>query len=95
MEQISQRVAERLVRSDLAATSLTLKLRRHDRYTTTHACRLHDPTQRAETILAAVVPVLRLSWTARATAWSASPRMTWFRASRPTRPISSTGPSVQ
>ena len=60
LEQISQRVAERLVRSDLAATSLTLKLRRHDRYTTTHACRLHDPTQRAETILAAVMPVLRL-----------------------------------
>ncbi|HWE75755.1 MAG TPA: DNA polymerase IV [Stellaceae bacterium] len=59
VEQISQRVAERLVRSDLAATSLTLKLRRHDRYTTTHACRLHDPTQRAETILAAVMPVLR------------------------------------
>ena len=59
VEQISQRVAERLVRSDLAATSLTLKLRRHDRYTTTHACRLHDPTQRAETILAAVLPVLR------------------------------------
>jgi DNA polymerase-4 len=60
VEQISQRVAERLVRADLAATSLTLKLRRHDRYTTTHACRLHDPTQRAETILAAVIPVLRL-----------------------------------
>ena len=59
VEQISQRVAERLVRSELAATSLTLKLRRHDRYTTTHACRLHDPTQRAETILAAVTPVLR------------------------------------
>jgi len=60
VEQISQRVAERLVRADLAATSLTLKLRRHDRYTTTHACRLHDPTQRAETILAAVRPVLCL-----------------------------------
>jgi DNA polymerase-4 len=59
VEQISQRVAERLVRSDLAATLLTLKLRRHDRYTTTHACRLHDATQRAETILAAVMPVLR------------------------------------
>jgi DNA polymerase-4 len=59
VEQISQRVSERLVRADLAATSLTLKLRRHDRYTTTHACRLHDPTQRAETILAAVTPVLR------------------------------------
>jgi len=59
VEQITQRVAERLVRADLAATALTLKLRRHDRYTTTHACRLHDPTQRAETILAAVLPVLR------------------------------------
>ena len=60
LETISVRVAERLARADLAATSLTLKLRRHDRYTTTHACRLHDPTQRAETILAAVMPVLRL-----------------------------------
>jgi DNA polymerase IV len=60
LEQISQRVAERLVRSDLAATALTLKLRRHDRYTTTHACRLHDPTMRADAILAAVTPVLRL-----------------------------------
>lgn len=59
LEQISQRVAERLARADLAATSLTLKLRRHDRLTTTHACRLHDPTQRAETILAAVTPILR------------------------------------
>jgi DNA polymerase IV len=60
LEQISQRVAERLVRADLAATALTLKLRRHDRYTTTHACRLHDPTMRADAILAAVTPVLRL-----------------------------------
>jgi len=60
VETISQRVAERLARADLAATSLTLKLRRHDRYTTTHACRLHDPTQRADVILAAVTPVLRL-----------------------------------
>lgn len=59
LQQISLRVAERLARADLAATALTLKLRRHDRYTTTHACRLHDPTQRAETILAAVTPVLR------------------------------------
>jgi DNA polymerase IV len=60
LEQISQRVAERLVRADLAATALTLKLRRHDRYTTTHACRLHDPTMRADAILAAVTPALRL-----------------------------------
>jgi DNA polymerase-4 len=59
LEQISQRVAERLARAELAATSLTLKLRRHDRLTTTHACRLHDPTQRADIILAAVLPILR------------------------------------
>jgi DNA polymerase-4 len=59
LETISQRVAERLARADLAATSLTLKLRRHDRLTTTHACRLHDPTQRADIILAAVIPILR------------------------------------
>ncbi|HEY3917615.1 MAG TPA: DNA polymerase IV [Stellaceae bacterium] len=60
LEHLSLRVAERLARADLAATALTLKLRRHDRLTTTHACRLHDPTMRAETILAAVTPVLRL-----------------------------------
>lgn len=59
LTRLSTRIAERLARADLAATALTLKLRRHDRYTTTHACRLHDPTQRAETILAAVTPVLR------------------------------------
>jgi DNA polymerase-4 len=60
LTRLSTRVAERLARADLAATALTLKLRRHDRLTTTHACRLHDPTMRAETILAAVTPVLRL-----------------------------------
>ena len=59
LERLSARVAERLVRADLAATALTLKLRRHDRLTTTHACRLHDPTMRAATILAAVTPILR------------------------------------
>ena len=60
LQHLSTRVAERLARADLAATALTLKLRRHDRLTTTHACRLHDPTMRAEIILAAVTPVLRL-----------------------------------
>ena len=44
---------------DAALQQGVLQLRRHDRLTTTHACRLHDPTQRAETILAAVTPILR------------------------------------
>ena len=59
LEKLCARVAERLARADLAAGSITLKLRRFDRETHTHACRLHDPTMRAETILAAVRPVLR------------------------------------
>ena len=58
VEQLCARVAERLARADLAAGSLTLKLRRHDRLTRTHACRLHDPTMKQETILAAVKPTL-------------------------------------
>jgi DNA polymerase IV len=52
------KLAERLARADLAAGSITLKLRRFDRKTSTHACRLRDPTMRAETVLAAVEPVL-------------------------------------
>lgn len=59
LEKLCTRVAERLARADLAAGSLTLKLRRFDRQTSTHACRLHDPTMRADTILAAVCPTLR------------------------------------
>ena len=59
LEKLCARVAERLAHADLAAGSITLKLRRFDRETHTHACRLHDPTMRAETILAAVRPVLR------------------------------------
>jgi DNA polymerase-4 len=59
LEKLCARVAERLARADLAAGSLTLKLRRFDRQTSTHACRLHDPTMRAETILAAVSPALQ------------------------------------
>jgi DNA polymerase IV len=59
LEKLCARVAERLARADLAAGSLTLKLRRFDRQTTTHACRLHDPTMRAEIMLKAVGPALR------------------------------------
>ena len=51
-------VARRLAKSGLAASGLTLKLRRADRTTITRACRLHDPTARAELILQAVHPVL-------------------------------------
>jgi DNA polymerase IV len=58
LARLAQRVAERLQRADLAAQNLTLKLRRSDRHTTSHACRPRDPTMRAETILATVLPVL-------------------------------------
>jgi len=59
LEKLCCRVAERLARANLAAGSLTLKLRRFDRQTSTHACRLHDPTLRAEIMLKAVAPALR------------------------------------
>jgi DNA polymerase-4 len=58
LERLCSRVAERLARAELAAGSLTLKLRRYDRLTRTHACRLHDPTMKPEIILAAVKPAL-------------------------------------
>jgi DNA polymerase IV len=58
LARLCARVAERLQRADLAAANLTLKLRRADRYTTTHACRPRNPTMRGETILATVRPVL-------------------------------------
>lgn len=58
LQRLCARVAERLQSAALAATSLTLKLRRSDRHTTTHACRPRDPTMRAEIILATVRPVL-------------------------------------
>ena len=51
-------VARRLVKSGLAASGLTLKLRRADRQTITRACRLYDPTARADLIMSAVLPVL-------------------------------------
>ncbi len=59
LRALCTRVAERLARADLAAGSLTLKLRRYDRKTSTHACRLHNPTKRAETIFDTVAPTLR------------------------------------
>ncbi len=59
LAQIADRVAERLARTELAAGSLTLKLKRFDHQNRTHACRLHHPTMRAETILAAVRPTLQ------------------------------------
>ena len=58
LEELCVRIAERLARADLAAGSLILKLRRFDRQTTTHACRLHDPTMKADIIFAAVTPTL-------------------------------------
>jgi len=59
LEKLCARLAERLARADLAAGSLTLKLKRFDRQISTHACRLHDPTMRAEIILKAVAPALK------------------------------------
>jgi DNA polymerase-4 len=59
LEKLCARVADRLARADLAAGSLTLKLRRFDRETTTHACRLHNPTMRAAIIFETVMPALR------------------------------------
>jgi DNA polymerase IV len=58
LARLCARVAERLERAECAATSITLKLRRADRRTTTHACRPRDPTMRPEIILATVRPVL-------------------------------------
>jgi DNA polymerase-4 len=58
LRPLCETVARRLVRSGLAATGLTLKLRRADRTTITRACRLRDPTARADLILQAVHPVL-------------------------------------
>jgi DNA polymerase-4 len=51
-------VARRLAKSGLAASGLMLKLRRADRRIITRACRLYDPTARADLILSAVIPVL-------------------------------------
>lgn len=58
LERLCAKVADRLARAELAAAALTLKLRRADRHTTTHACRPRDPTMRADIILATVRPVL-------------------------------------
>lgn len=58
LARLCERVAERLAGAGLAATVLTLKLRRADWHTITRACRMRDPTMRAATILGAVQPVL-------------------------------------
>jgi DNA polymerase-4 len=58
LRQLCDLVARRLIKADRAASNLTLKLRRSDWLTITRAARLHDPTQRAETIWQAVLPVL-------------------------------------
>ncbi len=58
LKHLCELLAQRLAKADLAAGSLTLKLRRADWKTMTRACRLHDPTKQAQTILQAVQPVL-------------------------------------
>jgi DNA polymerase-4 len=58
LRPLCETVARRLSKSGLAASGLTLKLRRADRRTITRACRLRDPTAQAELILKAVHPVL-------------------------------------
>jgi DNA polymerase-4 len=58
LRRLCETVARRLAKSGLAASSLTLKLRRADRRTITRACRLRDPTARPDLILKAVQPVL-------------------------------------
>jgi DNA polymerase-4 len=58
LRRLCETVARRLTKSGLAASGLTLKLRRADRRTITRACKLRDPTARPELILKAVQPVL-------------------------------------
>jgi DNA polymerase-4 len=58
LRRLCDTVARRLAKSGLAASGLTLKLRRADRRTVTRAARLRDPTARPELILKAVQPVL-------------------------------------
>lgn len=58
LRPLCETVARRLTKAGLAASSLTLKLRRADRRTITRACRLRDPTARPDLILKAVQPVL-------------------------------------
>ncbi len=58
LRPLCETVARRLTKSGLAATGLTLKLRRADWKTITRACKLRAPTARADLILKAVHPVL-------------------------------------
>jgi len=58
LRPLCETVSRRLNRSGLAASGLTLKLRRADWTTITRACKLRDPTARTDLILQAVHPVL-------------------------------------
>jgi DNA polymerase-4 len=58
LQHLCGTVARRLTKSGLAASGLTLKLRLADRTTITRACKLRDPTARADLILLALHPVL-------------------------------------
>lgn len=58
LETMCQSLSRRLVKAGLAASGLTLKMRRADRQIVTRACRLHAPTIRPSIILDAARPVL-------------------------------------
>lgn len=58
VRRLCDKLAERLAAADVAAGGLTLKLRRADRRTITRACRIHQPTRRAEILWHAARPVL-------------------------------------
>jgi DNA polymerase-4 len=58
LRRLCETVGRRLNKAGLAASGLTLKLRRADRRTITRACRLRDPTARPDLILKAAQLVL-------------------------------------
>jgi DNA polymerase-4 len=66
LKPLCEILSRRLIKAGLAATGLTLKLRRADRQVVTRACRLYDPTVRASVILEAVRPVLAAALDGRA-----------------------------
>jgi DNA polymerase-4 len=59
LEPLCQRLAERLVRSGCAAAGVSLKLKTSDFRVLSRSRRLGDPTQRATTLYAAALPLLR------------------------------------
>ena len=58
LRRLCDTVAGRLTKAGLAASGLTLKLRRADRRTITRACKLHTPTARPDLLLKAAQPAL-------------------------------------